>query len=275
MNFNRKTIKKDSKLRDEIWFWKEIPEAYFKACSKMRRTVDETRMVEFINEFKPKNKKIIVDLGIGPGRELHWLTKLKNISKIIGIDYSQPMLNFCQKQAQKSQIKTTLLKDDLLTLNKFKPPKVEIIIYLYLFNSLGDFEPKERKIILQNIKRKMKNGDVFIVTLSKRPEEVEPGVLEELSYRAKSSKENKRLDVVMEYGALPFLWNISLKKYKRLPQLWYDNKKNDFVLYMGKNILFFSHRWSKKEIIGLFIKSGLKIIDIIGGKTSYVVISKI
>lgn len=276
MSIKKITDRKLPKPRDEIWLSEKTPASYFRFCSKMSRTIDEGQVIEFINNFKPKNKKIIVDLGIGPGRELSWLAKLKNISKIIGIDYSQSMLDFCRKQSQKIKAKIILFKDDLLTLGKFNPPKEKPIIYLYLFNSLGDFTPDEREIILQNIKKKMGKSDILIATLSKRPEEINSKMLEKLPYREKSVGERKKIGIIVEYGSLPFLWNVALEKYKRLPQLWYDNKNNNFLVYLSRGkILFSSHRWSKKEIVDLFRKADLKIEKLIEGEAMYTVISKI
>jgi len=49
-------------------------------------------------------------------KRLAWIDKLGNLSGIVGIDYSKPMLSFCGKQKRTLKHELILVEDDLLRL---------------------------------------------------------------------------------------------------------------------------------------------------------------
>ena len=90
----------DSKI---IWFNSKAAKAYNELFSqKSSGIIDETYVKNYI-----KNEKHVkvVCLGIGTGRELSWLEKIENIKEIIGVDYSDAMLNYCMKNVARCKKK--------------------------------------------------------------------------------------------------------------------------------------------------------------------------
>jgi len=260
-----------------VWKFKSVPKIYWEEASRKSALTDEKNVINYI---KNSGEIKIVSLGIGPGRELTWLRRLKNVGEIIGIDYSQPMLIICREVADYLKLKVVLIKDDLLYLKKAKKiTKKESLplFYICLINSLGNFLAKNRIKVLKIVKGIMKKGDRLIVCLDKRPWERRGKIFRTSSYlKIKNrKKEGRILGEILEYSSFALFWDPILKKQYSLPRFWYDEKNNDIVVYAGKNKVFISHRFAKEEIEKLYKKAGLKIEKLIGGKAMYTVISKI
>ncbi|MDI6592117.1 MAG: class I SAM-dependent methyltransferase, partial [Patescibacteria group bacterium] len=98
-------------ITEEIWRHPKTPAEWDRVVKKYLGLSDEIPLIDYIKNF---GKKVaICDLGIGTGRLLKKFDKFKNISQIIGVDYSKAMLSFCQKRAKKCKKKVILLEDDL------------------------------------------------------------------------------------------------------------------------------------------------------------------
>lgn len=66
-------------------------------------------MYEFIgtglNTFKDLKDKVIVEVGSGRGGGLEYLTRTKNPSKSIGVDFSQIQVDFCNQAYHLNNLK--------------------------------------------------------------------------------------------------------------------------------------------------------------------------
>lgn len=260
-----------------IWKHKRAADLYHKKISRIvSGVVDEKYVKDYISS---KKRAKVVSLGIGSGRELNWLDKLKNIKEIIGIDYSSDTLDISRKIAQNCKVKVILIKDNLLSLKKFK----EIIkretlplIYICLLNTLGNFVQKEREKILKNVKTLMKRKDRLIFCLYKRPERIKARISLPRKIKLKGNSGRKvKLHTLIEYGFLEFFWIPILEKYHRLPRFWYNEETDDVTIYVGREKILISHRFSREEIEKLCANARLKMEKLIEGKFMWVVRLKI
>jgi len=217
-------------------------------------------------------------LGIGVGRELYWLNKLTKIKEIIGIDYSREMLDICKEVAKKYQVKVSLIKDNLLSLKKFKnylKNEKLPLIYICLINTLGNFGKEDRRKVLKNLHNLIKKKDILILCLYKRPEEIKARMFLPSQIKTKGNLGTKtRLGELIEYACYEALWPPILEKYHQLPRFWYNDKTNDITISAGERKILISHRFSREEIIEMVKKTKLKIEKLIEGKFMWVVILK-
>ncbi len=260
-----------------IWKHKKAAELYHKKFSKgASGIIDEKYVKDFIGS--KKNVKI-VSLGIGNGRELSWLDELKNIKEVVGIDYSADFLDICRKVAEKCKVKTTLIKDNLFFLKKFKriiKNEKLPLIYICLINTLGNFEEKERGKVLKNVRNLMKKKDRLILCLYKRPEEIKVKMFLPPQIKIKGDLGRRiKLGTLIEYGCLEFLWLSIWEKYHQLPRFWYNEKADDVTVYVGKEKIVISHRFSKEEIKDMAKIAKFKIEKLIEGKFMWVVMLKV
>jgi hypothetical protein len=260
-----------------IWKHKRAAELYAKEIlEKASGVVDEKYVKEYI--ASKRNVKI-VSLGIGSGRELGWLDKLKSVKEVIGVDYSPDFLELCRKTAEKCKVKVICLKDNLLSLKKFEKfiKKERLpLIYICLLNTLGNFTQKEREKVLKNVRNLMKKRDRLILCLYKRPEKIKAKIKLPPQIKVKGDSGRKvKLGTLIEYGALELLWIPILEKYHQLPRFWYNEKTDDVTIYVGKEKILISHRFSKEEIEELAKIAKLKIEKLIEGKFMYIVILKV
>src|SRR3990167_10802080 len=98
-----------------MWVHAKTPEEYHKffLSEFPSGVVDEKHVARFFNAYLPKRRKTIVDLGIGTGREMVWIDKLRNCSQIIGLDYSLPMVKFCSGSSTLYTHKLVCIRDNL------------------------------------------------------------------------------------------------------------------------------------------------------------------
>ena len=260
-----------------IWKHKKAAEFYHKAVSReVAGLVDEKYVKNYI--ASKRNVKV-VSLGIGNGRELNWLDKLKNVKEVIGIDYSSDFLEICEKVAEKCKVKVSCFKDNLFSLKKFKKfiknEKLPLI-YICLLNTLGNFTQKEREKVLKNVRQVMKKKDRLILCLYKRLEKIKTKIkLPSLIKPKGNSGRRVKLSTLIEYGGLEFFWLPILEKYHRLPRFWYNEKTDDVTIYVGKEKILISHRFSEEEIKKLAQIAKLKIEKLIEGKFMYIVMLKV
>ena len=260
-----------------IWKHKKAVELYCKKVSvEASGVADEKYVKDYIGS---KRTVKVVSLGIGSGRELNWLDKLKNIKEVIGIDYSSEFLDICKKVAKKCKVKVSCVKDNLFFLKRFKKfIKNERLplIYICLLNTLGNFTQKQREKVLKNVRNLMKKKDRLILCLYKKPERIKAKIFLPPQIKIRGNFGRKvKLGTLIEYGGLELLWLPILEKYHRLPRFWYNEKTDNVTVYVGKEKIFISHRFSKKEIKEIVKKTKLKIEKLIEGKFMWVVLLKI
>lgn len=263
-----------------LWFNPQTPSTYHQKVKEMSGVPDEKLVANLINNYLPLRKKIVIDLGIGTGRELEWLDQSLGVSKIIGVDYSKEMLIFCEKEAGKCKHEVKLVNDNLLKsviLPKLTKVYKEPFIFLSLINTFGNFSKAERIIILKNLCSLSKKSDRVILALYKNSQQVKLlNVVKNSPYFQTKEPEDKAiLAELIEYGLLPFFWTSVMDKYHTLPRFWYDKINNDVVVHVDGKRLFASHRFAKEEIEHEFKESGLKIDKIIEGKAMWIVVGKI
>lgn len=263
-----------------FWFHPQSPQSYHKIVNSMPSgVVDEKIIEDFINNYLPNRKKVIVDLGIGTGRELIWLDSVLGVEKIIGLDYSPAMLSFLRKNLSNYKHKIELVKDDLLKpilLPKIIMDERKPIVYLSLINTFGNFKKAERLRVLKNISPLLKHADRIVLALYTRGHHAKllQSIKDYPHLQTKNPKEQKILAEIIEYTFYPFLWIPAFEKYHQMPRLWYDQKKDDLVMHLDGKILLATHRFSKEEIENEFRISGLKIDKIIEGKAMWIVVGK-
>lgn len=258
-----------------LWKFKSVPERYWEEALKKKALEDEKYVINYLK----KNKNIkVVSLGIGPGRELTWLKNIASIKSIIGIDYSQPMLDFCKRVAERFNLNTSLIRDNLLSLKKAKKivEKERLsLFYICLINTLGNFTDFERIKIINLLRTLIKKKDRLIFCLDKRLEKRVDKIFRlPACVKIKNKDQEKKIKEVLHYSTYYFFWDSILKGQELLPRFWYDDKTNNLTIYSGKKKIFISHRFSKEEIIGMAKKAKFKIEKMIEGKFMWVVILK-
>jgi len=259
-----------------IWRHKKAAEVYTKGILEKAAGVVDEKYVK--NYIASKRNVKVVSLGIGSGRELSWLDKLKNIKEVIGIDYSPDFLEICKKVAKKCRVKVSCVKDNLFSLEKFKKfiknEKLPLI-YICLLNTLGNFTQKEREKVLKNVKKLMRKKDRLVLCLYKRPERIKTKISLPPQIKIKGNSGRRiKLGTLIEYGGLEFFWLPILEKYHQLPRFWYNEKTDDVTIYVGKEKILISHRFSEEEIKEMAQITKLKIEKLIEGKFMWVIVLK-
>jgi len=145
-----------------------------------------------------------------------------------------------------------------------------------LLNTLGNFTQKEREKILKSVRNLMRKKDRLILCLYKRPERIKAKIKLPPQIKVIGNSGRKiKLGTLIEYGCLEFFWLPILEKYHQLPRFWYNEKTDDVTVYVGKEKILISHRFSEEEIKKLAEIAKLKIEKLIEGKFMWVVISKV
>jgi ubiquinone/menaquinone biosynthesis C-methylase UbiE len=110
-----------------------------------------------LNLFSLNSKDVVfVDIGCGKGKVLCvWKKILKDVKEIIGIEYSQQLLDICKDNLKKisSKLKINLIHDNALNL-KLRSKDNFYILYLY--------NPFNKKVLEKFIKI-LKNRKVIII----------------------------------------------------------------------------------------------------------------
>ena len=164
---------------DEVWYNKEACEAYVNEQEKvtMVRSKDREMMLEVLSHYLPDEDKVHVGLGIGGGLDFKLTNNIPHVVRRIGVDYSPTMLKLCKEKHPN----TELIKDDLLHLKKLKKvlKKEDKPVFLTLMtNTLGNFSSEDRSRVVRSIRKLMKDNDLLVAELYKRPEliSIDPGL---------------------------------------------------------------------------------------------------
>ncbi len=163
---------------NEVWFNEEACKGYVEQQEKttLVGSKDREMMLGALQHYLPGKNKVQVGLGIGGGSPDFDL-KIPNVVRKIGIDYSPVMLKLCKERHPDAE----LIQDDLLHLKKLgkvlKKEKRPVFLTL-MTNTLGNFSSDNRPRVVKSIRNVMKDDDLLVAELYKRPELVatDPGL---------------------------------------------------------------------------------------------------
>lgn len=256
------------------------PGAFYKAYQKKLDVVDEKYLADFIRNYHAGSKKIVVDLGIGPGRELEWLDKIGDVETVVGVDFSEHMLEFCRSIAKRYLKRIVLILEDFRNLDKTKKfisDRTSPAIFICLVNTLGNFPPKERLKVLNKVKIIMRPDDRLILMLYKLPQDMK--IDSRAIKRIPSHLRPRGYDIMkyvelIDYSFQNWIWDPVVEIFGSPPIITYDESTQDIAAYVGNKKVFGSHRWSKKEVKDLHKQAGLRIDKMIEGDYAYIVVSR-
>ena len=243
---------------DRLWHFPLTAQLHHTCENKAERTVDEEIVKRFLAE---SGEHVVVDLGIGAGRELKWLREIPGVSKIIGVDYSIHMLKQVMKLWKRSVKNLIVVDDDMTKLSNLpalikeekKPCR-----YISLANTFGNLESEERIQALTRIASLMKSEDRLALVLYKRPK----------------SKQGQSAELEYYKRSFPIYEKIVWEMFKQPIHYSYDVGEQNVVFGTKEKPICISHRWSKKEIKELVEKSGLTIERLFTGRYAYVPICR-
>jgi ubiquinone/menaquinone biosynthesis C-methylase UbiE len=98
----------------------------------------------------------MLDIGVGGGRTTEFFAPLVN--RYVGVDYSEAMVKVCRARFPTSQFQFET--DDVRSLKSFKDREFDFV--LFSFNGLDSISPTDRTLAIQQIKRVLKPGGIFI-----------------------------------------------------------------------------------------------------------------
>jgi len=206
---------------DQFWFNEEVCKTYVEEQEKipMVESRDREMMLRSLCRYLPDEEKVHVGLGIGGGLDFKLTSNIPRVVRRIGVDYSPTMLKLCKERHPDAE----LLKDDLRHLRKLKKflkDEDRPVYFTQCSNTLGNFTPEySRMKVVKSIRNVMKDRDLFVAELYKRPEllVVDPGLLPErhLKTRVGIIDPEKRKII----GTRPFLKLEVMNDYMKDPQL--------------------------------------------------------
>jgi ubiquinone/menaquinone biosynthesis C-methylase UbiE len=99
----------------------------------------------------------MLDIGVGGGRTTQHFEKV--VAEYIGIDYSQNMINYCQKRFSADPNRTTFQVCDARDLSRFTDNYFDFI--LFSFNGIDYISDADRLKVFAEVKRVGKPGGYF------------------------------------------------------------------------------------------------------------------
>jgi len=241
-------------------YWKHplTAEFYHNVDKSSEKFADEAILADFLKKHTPH---ILIDLGIGTGRELNWLRDVETTRAVIGIDYSPHMLDKCREIWRSYPKKLVLLLDDFEKLQKLEKVlrrEHGPAVFICLSNTLGNLPSERRKKAVAKIGTVARPGDLVIFALYKRVAGRKQ-YTEEIKYY---KKYYRTLETVVKaiYGIHA--------TYK------YDETGHDILVGTNEEPIFISHRWAKGEIAALFSSTCLRLEDILEGDYTFFSIGK-
>jgi len=202
-------MKTNSKILNQQKIWDKIAEKW----NKFRK-----KKFKFVEEFLKNKKGQVLDLGCGSGRNF---IKSENL-KFYGVDFSEKMLEFSEKYAQKNNIDVELKKSDASDIpyeNNFFDAVLCVAVLHCIESKL------KREKVLQEIYRVLKQDCKALIS-----------VWSKNSPRVKNKPKEARVP-----------WNVEGKKYYRYyyiyekQELENELKKTGFKIlksWEGENIVF-------------------------------------
>ncbi|MEM5791065.1 MAG: class I SAM-dependent methyltransferase [Candidatus Aenigmatarchaeota archaeon] len=166
---------------EKTWIDKNFCRDYANEEEKISIITPRERKMEqqILSHYLPDKSKVHVALGVGGGLDFK-IFNLPTVERRIGVDISPAMLEICKERYSDAEV----VRDDIRSLKKLREllknedrPKFLTI----LTNTLGNFKVDERKRIVRNVRSLMKNQDLLVTELYKRPEllTVDPGLIPE------------------------------------------------------------------------------------------------
>lgn len=178
-------------------------------------------LVSLIKDLYEKNSWII-DLGLGSGQVEELIFKKNPNVKIIGIDYSLPMIKLAEKRLKKYKNQYIAIQNDLENIKNIKLPnkKFQLIISVQTLHHLSDSKKIE---VFKWVNKNLSKNGTFII-------------LDRIS-----------VDIKNSYSEYRSVW-------KRL----YKQKENNFGKYVLKMKDKDDHTITLEEHINWLEKSGFK-----------------
>ena len=124
-------------------------------ASRKKNSIEKT--VTWIAKSIAKETATILDLGCGPGLYATLLAQKGHM--VTGVDFSENSIKYAQKKARKKQLNIHYLNKNYLQL-QLEKKQFDVVILIY--TDYGVLTPAERKKLLQNIRKWLKPGGIFI-----------------------------------------------------------------------------------------------------------------
>ena len=124
-------------------------------ASRKRSTIEIT--AEWVLNQAKNEQMNILDLGCGPGLYSEIFTHKGH--KVTGVDFSENSINYAKTEAAKKGLYITYLHQNYLEL--YVPDNSFDLVTL-IYTDLGVLKPDDRNILLENIKKALKPGGIFI-----------------------------------------------------------------------------------------------------------------
>lgn len=118
------------------------------------------RTAEWVLKRAKKEQMNILDLGCGPG--IYTEIFAKNGHYVTGVDFSKNSINYASGEAKKKGLDISYLNQNYLEL---EVPENHYDLVTLIFTDLGVLSPDERDRLIQNIKKALKPGGLFIFDL--------------------------------------------------------------------------------------------------------------
>lgn len=195
-------------------WWQTLFDAkYYKTYVDITGPESTKRQVDFvIKNLKPSKKDRILDLACGAGR--HSLELAKKGFDVVGLDYSNYLLNVAKKAAKKGKVRNVkFIRGDMRDL-QFKN---EFNLVLSMFTSFGYFydEADHMKVLL-GVRAALKNKGEFFLDI-KNP-----------VHAIRTIKENGAMD--KKTGFLKQAMSDKLSSGLLVKgEDWYDSKNNRWI----------------------------------------------
>ncbi len=245
-------------LSDPFWKHPLTAELYHNTDKASDKFADEVLISDFL---KGQDSHVLVDLGIGTGRELDWLRGIQSIESVIGLDYSPHMINLCMEIWHNYSKRLILFPDDfekLQNLSQVLKEEPKPAVFLSLSNTFGNLPPGRRAKALKKISSVARSGDRFVFAL----------------YKRKAGKDNYAAEVEYYKKNYPMFDRVVWDLHGTLAVYEYDEKNHNIVIGSGKEPVYISHRWAKDEVSNLFSSAGLEFEKIIEGAHTYICVGR-
>lgn len=256
--------------------YSSMPTDYKKLTAGLKRGKDEVKILEYLKKVNIDFG--LIDLGIGTGRELKDFEDLEHLKKIVGIDYSQIMLDFCEKEWEGYKVPITYVRDDFTTLETAKKyiEQVELPkIFTVFFGTINNTLPHTRAKLLRTIKKLMMPADRLIIDFSKIP----PEQMVDYTHpwlKFKRPEDHRTFYDVQLYVGFEWFWRAAKEYFNSTPQFFYDkNTQNMMITVTGVGQCFFSHRYTEPEIRELYNSAGLNLEEFVEGDEMYITVAKL
>jgi SAM-dependent methyltransferase len=225
-----------------------IPE-FFDGHSESENTKIRNAILEKF--LKKHGIKTVLDLTCGTGSQVFYLAQ-RNY-KIIGSDFSEPLLKIARKKAQQNKIKTKFISGDM---RHSRLGKFDAVITM--FNAIGHLSRKDFAKTLKNVGKNLHPGGIYvfdIFNLEAMSRQVVQGLAMDQHYKIgqknvrqiQRSTFNQRRGILTSYDRYFITENNKTKKFS-----------NKFSLQI----------YSAKQLKKMLEQNGFKVLDMLDFKDS-------